>query len=207
MYKFKQKKFGNVFRFGYEHKDYAVKVLNDREVRAASGIVFLLLMTGLFIAYFTWNILLLKYIITITLVDFLIRVLVSPHFSPFLILGRLIVSSQIPEYTGAPQKRFAWTLGLLFVLILFIIVVLQSTWGILPLVVGIIFLSVLFIETAFGICMGCKMYRMITKKQAQLCPGGACEVRQRDEIQKVTRSQWLVLIFAVLLIILFGILF
>jgi hypothetical protein len=41
------------------------------------------------------------------LTDFIIRVFVNPKFSPTLIIGRLIVSNQVPEYVGAPQKKFA----------------------------------------------------------------------------------------------------
>ncbi len=48
-----------------------------------------------------------KYVITMFLTDFIIRVFVNPKFSPTLIIGRLIVSNQVPEYVGAPQKKFA----------------------------------------------------------------------------------------------------
>ena len=39
------------------------------------------------------------------LFDLLIRVFVNPRFSPTLILGCLIVSSQVPEYFGAAKKK------------------------------------------------------------------------------------------------------
>jgi hypothetical protein len=37
-------------------------------------------------------------------------------------------------------------------------------------------LLLMFFETAFGICLGCKLYNLFHKEQAQLCPGGVCEV-------------------------------
>jgi len=37
-------------------------------------------------------------------------------------------------------------------------------------------LVLLFFEAAFGICIGCKVYNLFNREQAQLCPGGACEV-------------------------------
>lgn len=47
--------------------------------------------------------LILKYAITIFLTDILIRIFVSPRFSPTLIIGRLIVGNQVPEYVGAQK--------------------------------------------------------------------------------------------------------
>jgi hypothetical protein len=34
----------------------------------------------------------------------------------------------------------------------------------------------LFFESAFGICIGCKVYNLLNARKAQLCPGGLCEV-------------------------------
>jgi hypothetical protein len=36
-------------------------------------------------------------------------------------------------------------------------------------------LVLMFFETAFGICIGCKIYNTFTAKKAELCPGGVCE--------------------------------
>jgi len=52
-----------------------------------------------------------KYVVVMFLTDFIIRVFVNPRYSPTLIMGRLIVRNQIPEYVGAPQKKFAWIIG------------------------------------------------------------------------------------------------
>src|SRR6266545_1009786 len=49
------------------------------------------------------NFLPIKYVITIFLTDFIIRVFINPKFSPILIIGRLIVGNQVPEYVGAQQ--------------------------------------------------------------------------------------------------------
>jgi hypothetical protein len=38
-------------------------------------------------------------------------------------------------------------------------------------------LSFLFLETAFGICVGCALQRVFSKEQPQYCPGDTCEVR------------------------------
>jgi hypothetical protein len=39
--------------------------------------------------------------------------MVNPRFAPSMIVGGWIVRTQAPEWVGAPQKHFAWGLGLL----------------------------------------------------------------------------------------------
>jgi hypothetical protein len=51
----------------------------------------------------------------------------------------------------------------------------------------------LFFETAFGICLGCKVYPWFFKKTLQHCPGEVCAPRDRQPIQKVSIAQVLVL--------------
>jgi hypothetical protein len=45
------------------------------------------------------------------LIDFALRLFVSPRYAPSLIVGQWLVRRQQPEWTGAPQKRFAWAIG------------------------------------------------------------------------------------------------
>ena len=69
-----------------------------------------------------------KYVIVVFFTDFVIRVFISPRFSPVLILGRLAVSRQVPEYVGAPQKKFAWQIGLALSALMFVhLVILNSS--------------------------------------------------------------------------------
>lgn len=89
--------------FGENIPGYGIPVLNEREVWAAAALVFLLMLTAILDVDFSGDFLLLKYAISIFLTDILIRVFVSPRFSPFLIVGRLIVGNQVPEYVGAQQ--------------------------------------------------------------------------------------------------------
>src|SRR5215213_10304610 len=116
-----------VIQFGEDVKGYAIPVLNEREIRASAGIMFLALFTALMLILFRQDFLLVKYVIVTFLTDFAIRVFISPRFSPVLIIGRLIVSTQVPEYVGAPQKKFAWKIGLaLSALMFFLLVILNS---------------------------------------------------------------------------------
>jgi cobalamin biosynthesis protein CobD/CbiB len=49
--------------------------------------------------------------------------------------------------------------------------------------VCVLCLSLMFLETAFAVCVGCMIYKMILNKNPHLCPGGTCELRQREAIQ------------------------
>ena len=139
-----------------------------------------------------------KYMITIFLTDFLIRVFVNPKFSPSLIIGRLIVGRQVPEYVGAAQKKFAWIIGVVLAAIMFIHMVVINAFSPITGITCLICLIFLFFESVFGICLGCKFYSMIYKEKAQYCPGEVCDVKSKQDIQKTSKIQLLiVLVFIV----------
>ncbi len=79
-----------VIKFGEEVEGYNIPVLNEREIRAAAGILFLFMFISLMMILFKGEFLMIKYMIIIFLTDFLIRVFINPKFSPSLIIGRLI---------------------------------------------------------------------------------------------------------------------
>ena len=100
-----------IIKFGEDVEGYSIPVLNEREIRAAAGILFLMMFTTILIVVMKGNFVPLKYAVVIFLTDIVIRVFVNPKFSPTLIIGRLIVRNQTPEYVGAKQKKFAWIIG------------------------------------------------------------------------------------------------
>lgn len=100
---------------------------------------------------------------------------------------------QVPEYTGAPQKRFAWVIGLILGTIMLILMPILNTYSIITGLICLICLIFLFFESAFGICIGCLFYNLVYKNRPQLCPGDSCEVKQRHEIQKVNGVHLLIL--------------
>ncbi len=183
-----------IFQFGERVEGYDVPVLNEREVRAAAGILFLAMFSSIMIVGLTENFLYIKYVITMFLTDFIIRVFVNPRFSPTLILGRLIVGNQVPEYVGAAQKKFAWTIGFALSSIVFVLLILMNGYSPITGIICLICLVFLFFESAFGICLGCKFYPMFHKEKPQYCPGEVCDVRTKQEIQKTSRIQVLVLV-------------
>ena len=181
-------------KFGEDVEGYDIPVLNEREIRAAAGILFLLVLISLMLILFKGNFLMVKYVLTLFFTDLLIRVFISPKFSPFLIIGRLIVRNQVPEYVGAQQKKFAWIIGLVLSGVMFIFLVLVNSFSPITGIVCLICLIFLFFETAFGICLGCKVYSLVYKDKAQYCPGEVCDVKSKQDIQKTSGVQLLIIV-------------
>ncbi|MBK9358416.1 MAG: DUF4395 domain-containing protein [Bacteroidales bacterium] len=181
-------------KFGEDVDGYSIPVLNEREVRAAAGLLFLLMFTSILTVILTGNFLLLKYAIVIFLTDFLVRVFINPRFAPTLILGRLIVFNQTPEYVGAKQKKFAWIIGLALGIIMLVLQVIVNSYSPITGLICLICLIFLFFESAFGICLGCKFYGWFYKEKAQYCPGEVCDVKSRQDIQKTSRAQLLIVL-------------
>ncbi len=163
-----------IFSFGERLDGYAVPVLNERAVRAAAGIVFFFAMLSFMNAWLIGNFQPTRVFVVAFLIDFTLRIFVNPKFAPSLILGRWMVRQQQPEYVGAPQKRFAWAIGFVLAVVMLYLVVIKHVIGPVNLIVCASCLVLLFFETAFGICIGCKVYNWFNKDQAQLCPGGVC---------------------------------
>ena len=196
-----------IIKFGEDVEGYKIPVLNEREIRASAGILFLFVFMSLMLVIFKQNFLMIKYVISFFLTDFLIRVFVNPKFSPSLIIGRLIVRNQVPEYVGAQQKRFAWIIGVVLSAIMFIFMVLVNAFSPITGIICLICLIFLFFESAFGICLGCKFYSMVYKEKAQHCPGEVCDVKTKHDIQKTSKAQVLIVFGFIAYIFLAGFVF
>ncbi len=192
-------------KFGEDVEGYDIPVLNEREIRASAGILFLFMFISLMLILFKGNFLMIKYVIIVFLSDLLIRVFISPRFSPALILGRLIVGRQRPEYVGAAQKKFAWKIGIAFASLMFLLLVIVNSYSIFTGLTCLICLIFLFFESAFGICLGCLIYGWFYKDKMQYCPGEVCEPGNKQAIQKVSLLQISILlgliVFVILLIV------
>lgn len=184
-----------VVQFGENTEGHTMPVLNEREIRAAAGVLFLATFISAMFVEFKNNFLPIKYVLTVFLADFIIRVFINPKFSPTLIIGRLIVSNQTPEYVGAQQKKFAWIIGVMLSATMFVLMVLVNSYSVITGVICIICLVFLFCESAFGICLGCMFYPLFYKEKGQRCPGEVCDKRSRHNIQKISTAQ-LIVVFA-----------
>ncbi len=164
------------FRFGDTIDGYPVPVLNERAVRAAAGIMFAAALSSFMSAVLMGNFRATRVFVVAFLIDFSIRIFVNPRYAPSMILGQWAVRSQQPEWVGAPQKRFAWAIGLVLALGMFYLMIYKNTVGPINALVCATCLLLMFFETAFGICIGCRIYNAFNKEKAQLCPGGVCEL-------------------------------
>jgi len=183
-----------LIRFGEEVEGYTIPVLNEREIRAAAGILFLATFISLMFILFKGNFIPIKYVVTFFLTDFIIRVFINPAFSPTLIFARLIVHNQTPEYVGAAQKKFAWIIGVVLSATMFFFLVIVNAFSAITGIICLICLIFLFFESVFGICLGCLFYPMFFKDKVQYCPGEVCDVKQKQDIQKTSKSQFLILL-------------
>lgn len=190
-----------IFQFGEKVKGYDIRVLNEREVRAASGLFFVVAMMAFMNVWLIGDLNLIKIFIITFLLDFIIRVFINPKYAPSLVLGRLIVRNQKPEYVGAPQKRFAWAVGLILSTTMFFMMIVNSILGPVNFLICLACLIFLLFESAFGICLGCMVYNLFHKDKAKLCPGGVCEVVKKEKIQKITLAQIIILLLSIAFIV------
>ncbi len=164
-----------IFGFWEKVKWYDELVLNEREVRAAAGILFVFAIVSFMNAWLLWDFFPTKIFVVWFMLDFLIRIFINPRFSPSLILGRYIVSHQEVEYVTAIPKRFAWWIGLVLSIVMFFLVVLNNIVGPLNILVCLSCLVLLWAESFFGMCLWCKLYALISWKKTELCPWWSCK--------------------------------
>ncbi|MCA9363245.1 DUF4395 family protein [Candidatus Kaiserbacteria bacterium] len=87
-------------------------VLNERAIRAGAGIMFVLGLFAFFQAFYLREFIFIQVFVVIFFIDFFTKVIIGTKFSLISNVANWIVRKQTPEYVGAVQKRFAWTIGL-----------------------------------------------------------------------------------------------
>ena len=180
------------FAYGEKVAGYDVRVLNEREARAAAGILFIGAFLGLSNGAMLGTAVFSQFFVTFFMIDFIIRV-IQPRYSPSLLLGRFFVRNQTPEYVGAIQKRFAWGLGAIIAVPMFYYLVIAFEPNPIKVLVCLVCMILLFLESAFSICLGCKMFNLFSKEQSRYCPGGVCEIQRKDPVQTFTTVQKVIL--------------
>ncbi len=171
-----------LWEYGEHVPGYDVTVINEREARAAAGILFMLGMIVIFVGIGFGHIIVARVYLAFLWFDFLARV-ISPKYSPSMLLGKFVVRNQKPEYVGGLQKRFAWTLGWLisFPMVWWFVIHWDITFY--KVLICVLCLTLMFLETAFSVCVGCMIYKAIMKDDPTHCPGGVCEMKIKEPIQ------------------------
>ncbi len=191
-----------MFEFGEKVENYEALMFNEREVRAAAGIVFLFAFMAFMSGFLTGNNEPTKLMVSAFLFDFFIRIFVNPKYAPSMVVGRWMVNNQKPEYTDATPKRWAWSFGFILAATMFYLVVLNDIRGPINIITCSLCLGLLFFEAVFGICAGCKVYNLVHQQKVKNCPGEACDLtRDRAPIQYLNSVQKI--IFTVSILILF----
>ena len=161
--------------------DYGI--VNERAIRATAGIMFLIGFFTFMTVFHTKDYTLMYIVVPAFWLDFALKTFFGPKYSIFGFLGRRLVKGQKPEYVGAIQKRFAWSIGFTLASMMMIFAIGLGIRGPLPFVICNTCLFFMWMETSLGICAGCKIYGFLLKKgilkQPEVkpaCPGGACKV-------------------------------
>ena len=183
-----------IFSFGETVEEFNFKVINENEARASAGIMFLFGILSLF-SVFMIKSLFWAELFTITfIVEFFIRIFINPKYAPYMLMGSLIVSKQKENWVEAKPKKFAWILGVVLGIIMmyFIFFDVMSP---LRLLICIVCLVLLFLESSFGICLGCIVYNKLNMKLNK-CAGDICEIREKkDNKEKLFFLSFFIMIF------------
>jgi hypothetical protein len=158
-------------------------VVDDRVVRAGAGIMFALGFFAFFHALHLSNLFYLQIIVTLFFFDFLAKTVIGLRFSPVHQIARLLVRGQAPEYVGAIQKRFAWSIGLMLSGAMLLLLFVFDVRGYINLIICSVCLIFMWLESSAGLCVGCKIYAFLLHhkliKQPEykpVCPGNVCSI-------------------------------
>ncbi len=178
----------SLISFGEYMEGIPYKVLDERRLRGSAGIMLLLGAIASINGFIFQRYMVIPYISGFLLLNFIIGVFINPKFAPTIVIASWFVREQKPLPFGAIQKKFAWSLGLGLSLVIFILslFLINDASYFDPVCLLCIFcLILLYFETAFGICIGCKLYNLFLflriikqPKEKPNCMGDACEVRE-----------------------------
>jgi hypothetical protein len=163
-------------------------VVDENEVRAAAGLTMAIGAVAFCYAYFTGQYIPLQAVASLFCVEFLIRVTAGIRYSPVGVLARLLTFNLPPEWVSAKPKRFAWTLGLGMTFAMAIITNVGIR-GLLPRTICLICLTLMWMESVLGLCLGCKIYGLMVRwgwrpvdSDFEVCADGACDPPARRPV-------------------------
>lgn len=186
-----------LWEYGEKVPGYDVHVVNEREARAAAGILFMIGIIVFFVAIGFDHTMVARVYLAFLFFDFFSKI-ISPKYSPSLLLAKFAVRNQTPEYVAGLPKRFAWTIGWLISFPMVYWFVLQWDISFYKVLICVLCLTLLFLEASFSICIGCMLYKKIMGENPQYCPGGVCEIKQKEAVQKFNPVQATIAIVTVM---------
>jgi Domain of unknown function (DUF4395) len=150
-------------------------MVNENEVRAAAGLTMVAGAVAFSYAYFDRQYIPLQVIATLFFAEFLIRVTVGLRYSPFGVLARAMTSRRRADWVSARPKRFAWSLGLGMAFAMTVITN-SGIRGYLPRTMCLICLTLMWMESALGLCLGCKIHGLMVRQRGWTSADVAGEV-------------------------------
>lgn len=157
-------------------------VYDERQVRAAAGLTMALGAAAFAYALLAKEFVPIKAVTAFFFVEFLVRVTAGLQFSPVGVVSRMLVLRGGPEWVSAKPKRFAWSLGVVMAGAMTVITN-ANVRGLLPMSICLLCLSLMWLESVLGLCLGCEFYRLLVSRGwaaaddgYEVCAGGACAV-------------------------------
>lgn len=157
-------------------------VFDEREVRAAAGITMVLGAVAFCYAYFAKVYLPIRVVTAFFFVDFALRVRFGLPASPVGRMAALATRGLPPDWVSAAPKRFAWSLGAVMAGAMTAITNARVT-GLLPMSICLLCLTLMWLESVLGLCLGCQVYRLLVGRgwlgrddRVEICAGGSCRL-------------------------------
>ncbi len=137
--------------------------VNEHDARAAAGLTMVVGAVAFSYAYFDKQYVPLQVVASLFFIEFLIRVTVGLRYSPFGSLAHAMTRGRTPDWVSARPKRFAWSLGLAMAMAMTVITNIGIR-GYLPRTMCLICLTLMWLESALGLCLGCKIYGLMARR-------------------------------------------
>jgi Domain of unknown function (DUF4395) len=160
--------------------------VNENEVRAAAGLTMVIGAVAFSYAYFAKRYMPLQVAASLFFVEFLIRIVAGLRHSPIGTVARVMTRGRPPEWVSAKPKRFAWSLGLAMALAM-TVVTNSGIRGTLPRTMCLICMTLMWMESALGVCLGCKLHGVLVRRgwatetrAFGLCDDGSCDPARAD---------------------------
>ena len=163
-------------------KELQAAVFNENQVRAAAGITMVVGAVAFAFAYFEQEYVPLQVVSTFFFAEFLIRSTMGIKYSPVGVIAHLLTRYRDPDWVSAKPKRFAWelALGLSFSMM---IITNSGIRGYLPRTICLICLTLMWLESVLGLCVGCQLHGYLVRRgwalkdpNYEICAGGACDI-------------------------------
>ena len=157
-------------------------VFDENAVRAAAGLTMVVGAVAFSYAYFDKQYVPLQIASTLFFVEFLTRLTFGLRYSPTGVIARAMTLHRAPDWVSAKPKRFAWTLGLGMAFSMMIITN-SGIRGMLPRTICAICLTLMWMESVLGLCLGCKIHGLLVRRgwaskdaAFEICAHGECDL-------------------------------